>query len=347
MKMNGITMFTRYSELGASSRHRFYNYLPGLRELGWEANVSPFFDDAYLRRLYSGRRPAPSFLVDAYRRRLVALASAGEKLLIEYELLPFFPWQVERQFLRKRRYILNFDDNVWEKYARLPLLRGKFNALTASASGIIAANRFLEEKVTRLNRNVICIPTALNPDPYRRGDAKFDKFTLVWIGTPMTYPYLEQLAPVWRELATQIDYELLVIAGPGLAERVMPGVPMRLVDWSSQTEVELLGRAHVGVMPLPDDNFARGKSAFKLLQYFAAGIPAVASPIGENRQVIVENGNGFLADTAAEWSERIVRLYHDADLRNRLASGAAASAEQYSLRTWVPRLADFMEKVWR
>jgi len=342
-----ITMLTRYGELGASSRHRFYNYLPGLTAIGYEVTISPFFEDEYLRRLYTGRRPNPGALIGAYGRRLAALLRTDARMMVEYELLPYWPWGMEKWFLRGKKYLLNFDDNVWEKYAHSSFLYGKYDALTENAAGVIVANSFLEEKVSQLNPNVLRIPTALDPEPYRHIAGKFPVFTIVWIGTPVTYRYLEQLRPVWQQLATRMDFELLVIARKELSKRALEGVRMRFVDWSPEAETALLGQAHVGVMPLPDDLFARGKSAFKLLQYFAAGIPAVASPIGENRNVIDSGRNGLLAGTPDEWGAALEQLYCDAALRERLADAARLEAEKYSLQAWVPRLAAFMEKSWR
>jgi len=342
-----FTMLTRYSRLGASSRHRFYNYLPWLEMLGYQVKISPFFNDEYLRRLYAGRRPGLSPILSAYVRRFTELYSADSRLLIEYEALPLFPWFVERAFLRRSRFVLNFDDNVWEKYAHNILLDEKFDLLTRTASGVIVANSFLEEKVSQLNPNVIQIPTALDPEPYRQCKGKFERFTIAWIGTPVTYKFLENQTAVWQELAKKIDFELLVIAREDLAARALPGVSMRFIDWSEGTEASLLGQAHVGVMPLTDDLFAQGKSAFKLLQYFAAGIPVVASPIGENRHVVENGRNGFLAATDEEWLTRLEQLYHKPELRETMAAAAAVDVEKYSLAAWVPRLVAFLERSWQ
>ena len=341
-----ITMLTRYSELGASSRHRFYNYLPGLRMAGYEVKVSPFFGDEYLRQLYTGRHPNPGLIGGAYIRRLMDIFSAEQHLLVEYEALPFLPWPLEKWLLRKRQMIVNFDDNVWEKYAHSSLLEDKFDSITRAASGIIVANTFLEDKVSQLNSNVIQIPTALDPEPYRQGKTKFERFTVVWIGTPVTYKYLEQQATVWQTLAKKIDYDLLIIGKKDLERRALSGVNMRFVNWSVESEAALLRQSHVGIMPLTDDMFAQGKSAFKLLQYFAAGIPVLASPVGENRHVVENGKNGYLADENEEWIGRIEQLYREPALREELGAAAAVDVEKYTLAAWLPRLVAFLEKTW-
>ncbi|MDD3118250.1 MAG: glycosyltransferase family 4 protein [Victivallales bacterium] len=345
--MKKILMLPRYSALGASSRYRFYKYIMPLLRYGYDVEVSPFFDDAYLKRLYAGEKVSFRYLYSCYYRRLKTLWHSEPKLLIEYELLPFFPWPIERYFLRRKKYLLNFDDNVWEKYRRRCWLRHKYDHLTAGAAGVIVANEYLYRKVRRLNDNVIKVPTALDPEPYREPANKFARFTLVWIGTPVTYSYIGKFAPMFQELARHIDYELLIVARRELEAEAIPGVNMRFLDWSEEEESRILPQAHVGIMPLTRDAFSRGKSAFKILQYFAAGLPVVASPVGENRHVITDGKNGFLAPDTAAWVQRIIALHDHAELYRAMAAAAAESADEYSLQTWIPEVVNFIERTFR
>ena len=345
--MKKIGMLTRYSSLGASSRYRFYKYIMPLLRYGYDVEVSPFFDDEYLNRLYSRRRVGYRHILHCYWRRLAALWHSGRELLIEYELFPLVPWLVEKCFLHRKKYILNFDDNVWEKYRRRPWLRNKYNRLAERAEGVIVANEYLYRKVRRLNDNVIKVPTALDPEPYQEPAEKFARFTLIWIGTPITYRYIREFAPMFQELARQIDYELLIVARKELELDAIRGVNMRFLTWSEEGESLILPKAHVGIMPLVRDAFSRGKSAFKILQYFAAGIPAVASPVGENRYVIDDGRNGFLPHNDAEWIARIVALHDDPALYSRIAAESAASADEYSLETWIPEVINFIERTFK
>ena len=153
-----LTMFTRYNTLGASSRYRYYMYAARLRDAGEQVEIFNFFDEQYLRRLYKGRRAGIFNILKAYWGRLKSVLNAGDNLLIEYELFPFLPYWVEHMFLKRRKYILNFDDNVWEKYAGRIFLAGKYDALVSNAAGIIAANDFLYEKVSKLNDNIYRAP---------------------------------------------------------------------------------------------------------------------------------------------------------------------------------------------
>ncbi len=338
--MRELGVYTRYSRLGASSRLRYCDYFDAWRDAGFDVRFHPLLGDAYLRRLYATGRKSPLHAVSGLLRRMAGMPFLPERLMIEYELLPGFGASVELAFLKKKRYVLNFDDNVWEKYPPGTPLAGKYDALVRNAAGVIAANDFLLEKLARHNENIIKIPTAVDLGRYDISTVKHSIFTLAWIGTPVTYAYLEAALPALRAMARAVDFELLVIARAELAARPLPGVRCRWIDWCEEAEVEELSRCHVGIMPLPDDPFARGKSAYKLIQYLAAGLPVIASPIGENRCVVLPGENGFLAETLEEWAEALCFL-----VQNDLSAGARASAERYSLKKYRRLSAEFLRRV--
>ncbi|MFA7230852.1 MAG: glycosyltransferase [Victivallaceae bacterium] len=342
--MNKISIFTRYDTLGASSRYRYFMYADRLRQIGVEAEISPFLDNIYLEDLYQGRNIAPMRIVKAYFKRFYAGFRAADNVILEYELLPYMPFWIGQLFLRKRRYILNFDDNVWLKYSDRMFLSKKFDRLVKRAAGIIVANDFLYQKVAAINDRVIKIPTVIDLNLYRCEKPKFEKFTVVWIGTPVTYKYLRCHADTLHAMASEVDFELLVLAKKELVSEKIPGVNMRFVDWSQELECELLARSHVGIMPLTDDDFSRGKSAFKIIQYLAAGIPVIASPIGENVNVLENGVNGFLPANREHWVSSLRRLAQDSGFYNTMAAAAKESAEKYSIQKYFPVFLDFINK---
>lgn len=338
--MKKLSIFTRYDKLGASSRYRYFMYEKYLSKVGYDLGYYYFYDDAYLRALYAGRRKLCA-LPQAWLRRLRDLRHSAKNLLIEYELFPFLPYWFDRMFLKNRSYVVNFDDNVWEKYAKIPWLRNKFNRIVANAAGVIVANDFLYYKTIQLNSNVIKIPTVPNALLYNSDQPKFEKFTLVWIGTPVTYRFVEEHAEVLRTIDSAVEFELLVIASSTLKK--IPGVHMRCVDWSPEVEIELLCRSHVGIMPLTDDSFAHGKSSFKIIQYFAAGLPAVASPIGENREVVKNGQNGFLPSSPEEWVTAIKKL-SDQKLLQEMSKNAKESSKFLTVQYWQKTLLEFINQ---
>ena len=341
---NRIGFYPRYDRLGASSRLRFFLfYERWLREEGARElpAIHPGMSDAYLRALYGGKCGMIRKLREWFRlwHRAFGLE---RRLVIEYELLPGAPWAVEKLFLGRRRYVLNFDDNVWEKYRKRPLLKGKFDSLIRNAAGVIVANHFLYEKVAKLQKNIALIPTVVDESPYRVPSEKFDRFTVVWIGTPVTYCYLERFSDALRAMSRAVDFELLVVAREALAARPLPGVRTRFADWSEATEAEALKRSHVGIMPLTDDVFSQGKSAYKLIQYQAAGLPALASPVGENKHLIRPGVNGFLPETPEEWAAALRTLHDDRELYRSCAENAQHESAQYTLERYFPVYRKFL-----
>ena len=346
-KFMKLSIYTRYDKLGASSRYRYFMYLDGLCRAGWSARIHPFFSNRYLKKLYStGRKSGVSFIVSTLKR-VIQLQFSGKQLLIEYELLPFVSYKIERRLLKNKKYVLNFDDDVWEKYRSKPALADKFDKLITAASGVIVANDMLWERCLRLNNNVIKIPTVVDTNLYCSDKPKFERFTVVWIGTPVTYCFLQKYKKQLQAMAEKIDFELLVIAVKRLEKKAIPGVNMRFVDWSQENEIELLMRSHVGIMPLTDDAFARGKSAFKLIQYLAAGIPVIASPVGENCTVVNDEVNGFLAYNSENWVDYLETLATDQVLYNKFAQAAKNSATQFSVQKYSPIMMKFLDKVFK
>ena len=339
-----LGIYTRYTELGASSRLRCIRYADTLRGGGFDVRMHPLFGDDTLRALYDGRGRSVKLARDL-ARRMFRLPRAEKNLWIEYELLPGVAYGIEKLYLRHRRYVLSFDDAVYLNYRGKKLLDGKFERLAAGAAGVMAANDLLVEHFSHFNADTVKIPTAVDTDSLRPGAEKFPRFTVVWIGTPVTFKaHLAPFAPMLNELARELDFDLLLIGAPNAAAQIFPGA--RIEAWSEAAERELLPQCHAGIMPLPEnDAFAAGKSAYKLLQYLAAGIPSVASPVGENRVVVRDGETGFLASSPEEWRTAFQRLAADEKLRGELAAASREEAEKYSFRHYAPVVEKFFEKI--
>lgn len=336
--MKKIILWTRYGKLGASSRLRFYNFVPFLGNAGWQVAVHNFFDDSYLHKLYSGGGKSIPALFAAWWKRLKEMADAPADVpaLIEYELLPYLPFAAEKKFLDSRRFVLNFDDDVFLRYRNMPLLKNKFPELLRRSSGVICANEHLLETAGKWQENLCKIPTVPPPVLPERV-AKASRFTVVWTGNPATFPYLAAHAGILRKAAEKCDFQLLIVGGG----KTLPGVDCRLVPWSESAEDHALKYAHVGIMPLPDTPFARGKSAYKLIRYLQYGLPAVASPVGENLRVLQHGVTGFFAGSAAEWTDALCRLANPA-VREIMGSAIAAAAEKYRPESAAETLNDFL-----
>ena len=343
--MKNISFFTKYTSLGASSRYRSFFFMRQMLNKNYNISIHSFLDSEYLDNLYGNKPQNIWKIASSYFSQIFSLFTSSKNLIIENELFPYLPYWFEKIFLRHKHYILNFDDNVWSNYEDKFWLKNKYNKLIQGADGIIVANDFLVDKVKPLQSTIVKIPTVIDLEDYGDIAEKNKIFTLVWIGTPITYRYIESHAKMFQELAEKIDYQLCVVATNALSERAIDGVNMKFIDWSLENEVAYLRQAHIGIMPLDNDGFSQGKSAFKLIQYLAAGIPLMGSPIGENNRVVENMKNGYLVSTNEEWIKKVELLYNDEQLYKQLALNSEKNAYNYSIQKYFPLYEDFINTV--
>ena len=339
--MRKVGFWCRYTPLGASSRLRFFEYVPLLEKFDWQAECHTFFDEAYLTDLYSGRKRIFTGIVPAWFRRLKEMRNAPDDIpaVIEYEMLPYLPYLLEKGFLSRRKYILNFDDAVYLRYEKLPFLKNKFPQLISGAAGVICANHFLMEKFRKYSDNILFLPTVPPHLPSVKLP-EYPRFTLLWTGTPVTFPFLAERSKALQMAAQQVDFDLMILGGTEMIQ----GVNCRVEKWSCEIEQEALLRSHAGLMPLPDTPFAKGKSAYKLLRYFQAGLPVVASPVGENNFVVENGKTGFLVQSDRDFADAIVALSHE-HRRRQMQKEIEKSAGKYDIDRAAETLAGFMNKI--
>lgn len=326
-----IVGFPRYDRLGASSRLRFLNLMTPLSEWGVQVRNFPFFDNSYLHNLYQGKRNSPQAVASWYVRRalrLLALAARRDRpdvLWIEKECLPWLPLFLEQGVLRRFPYVLDFDDAWHLRYTGhnnlliRRLLSAKLESLVANAALTVTGNDMLADWARQAGAHqVLKMPTPIDVrryplTPATRTDGSF---RIGWIGTPSSAPHLSMIAQPLAQLAATGP---AVLVSVGAAPLGLPGIQEEFHPWSETAEGAVLASLDVGVMPLIDTPFARGKSGYKLLQYMAAGKPVVASPVGENCAIIRED-NGFLAATPLQWYAALDNLRRSPDLRQRLGA---------------------------
>ncbi len=339
-----LSLFTRYTSQGASSRYRFFMYVSKLMANDYNVETHSFFYPEYLDDIYGQKHPSRIKILLCYFSRVFALFKSAKNLYIEYELFPKIPYFFEKLFLKNKKYVLNFDDDVWSNYEKSSSLSDKYDLLVRGAAGVVVANDYLFEKVKKLNSNVIKIPTVVDLDDYKGDFEKFERLSIVWIGTPVTYKYILSHAEIFQEIAKKIDFDLLIIASKKLESKKIEGVNMRFFDWSPRNEVEILKRSHIGIMPLDDDGFAHGKSAFKLIQYLAAGIPSIATDLGENRNIVTHGLNGYLVRTKEDWEQKIECICNDKLELDKITTNIK-QAEAFSLQKYVHVFDNFLRKI--
>lgn len=349
-----VVAFTKYDREAASTRQRFLQYGPALAAAGIELTYRPLLDDAYVRSLATGERWSRARLLKSYLERLTrAFRRPDADILWIYgELFPYLPLMFDRLVLRSGTPVVyDCDDAFFVAYNHHPrplvrrFLSGKIEKLIAAADAVTCGNEFLRDYAERFCEDCIVLPTVVDTDIYR--PAPHDNAgapTIGWIGSPSTWENVRPLLPVLERVCAEHGARFRVI-GAGKDAQADLFSAMELVEWSEEQEVTEVQGFDIGIAPLIDAQFQRGKSGYKLIQYMACAVPAIASPVGANR-TIIDSASGLFADTSDQWKDALDRLLGDPGLRQRLGSAARARAvEHYSLQAHAPRLIALFQEV--
>jgi glycosyltransferase involved in cell wall biosynthesis len=315
-----VLALARYGPVAASARYRMFEMVPRLASEGITLDVQPLLPDAYVRSLRVRGAGMVLALARAYVDRVAAMLRSGayDAVFVQYEALPWVPAALEQALYRRDvPLVLDYDDAWHHRYQEhrsglvRALLGGKIPALVRAADAVVVGSRYLEAFAQALDARVVRIPTSIELERYPRAPRVRDAAAppvIGWIGSPATAPYLAPLAEPLRAVAERTGARVTVIGAPPGA---LAGPHVEVVPWSAASEVALLDAMDVGIMPVPDEPFARGKCAFKLIQYMGAWKPVVASPVGENQHVVAPGENGWLATSAEEWQGALERVLTD------------------------------------
>lgn len=329
-----------------------FQYEPALRGLGINVKYSPFFSNEYLTLIYGGQRARAS-VISAYLRRLLQMGAgfSADLLWIEKEALPWVPFLIERAFIPKSSpIVMDYDDAVFHRYDLHPsffvrrLLASKIDRLMAVSDLVIAGNAYLAARAEAAGaRHVEIVPTVVDLEAYRPAVARpvSDSGTIGWIGTPSTWTeFLAAMMPLLLDVVGREGGRVMAV-GAGRSATSHP-----LFDnlpWSEDTEITQIQAMDIGIMPLTDTPWARGKCGYKLIQYMACGLPVVASPVGVNAEIVEHGVNGFLASSETEWREALASLLCDPVLRQKMgAAGRQKVEKEFSLQVWGPRVATML-----
>ncbi len=333
-------------------RFRIEQWEPILSENGIEITYAPF-ETEELKNVLHGRGRVlakVNAVTRNMRRRSRELSDLGEFDLVylfrEAALLgpPWFERKIGRS---KVPVIFDFDDAIFHSYKSpsngyLSYLKfpGKAAEICRLSTHIMAGNEYLADYSRQYNQNVTIVPTTIDADKYKVADKGAGPATLTigWSGSFSTIQHLDTIRDVLQELAQTESFRLRVIGSP---DYEIEGVDVDSVQWRSETEIADLEKMDIGLMPLPDDNWSKGKCGLKALQYMALEIPTICSPVGVNSTIIQEGKNGFLAGDKAEWIEKLKLLIHDTDLRRQIGRAGRLTVEQeYSAKVIAPRVAE-------
>ncbi len=349
--VNILFLFPYPLEKAPSQRFRFEQYFDALLREGHSIDSQSFWGPHYWNVLYG----KGNFLVKArgllngFGRRLKVLGQvpSADIVFIHRELTPIgppiFEWLIAKVF--RKKIIYDFDDAIWlpntsesNKIAAWLKWHSKTGSICQWVWKVSVGNSYLAEYGRRFNEKVVINPTTIDADNHHtlpeKRKSKDTPLNIGWTGTHSTLPYLDALWPVLEELSKKQAFNFTVISNQA------PGVEfpwLRFVPWKKETEVFDLATFDIGVMPLSDNEWSKGKCGFKALQYMALEIPTIASPVGVNVDIIKDGSNGLLAKSYSDWLVALGQLLTNDGLRKKLGeAGRMTVQDRYSVKANTP-----------
>jgi glycosyltransferase involved in cell wall biosynthesis len=357
--MRVLALMPALYDTSPSQRYRLEQWEPLLRERGVEITYEPFEDEELHASLYKpgmiGKKLQLVTRGLGRRMSLVRKAKDYDLVYILREAALLGPPVFEKLIHQQRvPIVFDFDDAIFVSYRSpsngyLSYLKfaSKTKAICRMASHVMVGNPYLAEYARQVNDRVTVIPTTIDTEKYRPSAEESSSGPLVigWTGSYSTVQHLDTLRGALKRLAEKEAFSLRVIGTPTYE---LSSINVEAVAWRAETELQDLAGIDIGVMPLPDDKWSKGKCGLKALQFMALGIPTVCSPVGVNTDIIQDDQNGLIASTEDEWVEKLSRLLRSRELRQRLGQAGRATVEQkYSAITQTPRVYEIFKSVVR
>lgn len=338
-----------------SQRFRFEFFLKHLEDKSIIYRFQAFYSDYAWKNLYLPGKEFHKilFVAQGFLRRILILPALlnSHFIFIHREVTPLgppvFEWLIAK--ILRKKVIFDFDDAIWmndghdSKLNWLIKARWKIASICKWSWKVTAGNEFLAGFAKQYCKQVIILPTVVNTDLHApmEKSGSVERLTIGWTGSHSTLFYLNDIVPVLSALEKQFDFNFLVIANRDPELKLKN---YQFLKWKKETEAEDLRKIDIGIMPLEDSEWSKGKCGFKLIQYLSIGVPAVASPVGVNSEIISDGKTGFLASNDTEWQSALRRLLENEQLRKELgANGRNLIEEKYSVSSQTDRFVNLFE----
>lgn len=313
-----ILFFTKYNELGPSSRYRVYQYLDTYKNAGIHVVVSPLFGSHFFT---SNLIKKIVFTFFYYLRRTYKLFQINkyDLIYIEYEIFPYFPSIFEKLFrILNVKYIVDYDDaifhnyNVSNNFFIKSLLSNKIDNVIKNANYVVSGSPYLTRYISQLNAKYIEIPTSVSKVKYfpKTKTTTNAVFTIGWIGSTATSFNVLKLIPAFEELTKKLKFQLNLIGFDKNQYNKLEHLNVNFIPWDSKTEIEEIHKFDVGIMPLDNTPFNQGKCGFKLIQYMGCSLPTIATPLEANVK-INRNKKNLFAITDEDWVLAFEKVFNN------------------------------------
>jgi glycosyltransferase involved in cell wall biosynthesis len=342
-------------------RYRYEQYIPFLEKNGYSFERSNLLNEKDDKIFYSHGNYFKKFFIFL---KTWKIRMQDKRRMNDYDIIFVYrdalvtrSTYFERKFAAsKAKMIYDFDDAIWmqgvsQGNRRLAFMKNpaKTKTIIQYADMVFAGNQFLANYALQFNKNVRIVPSTIDTDRYIKKDTKADngKICIGWTGSSTTIQHFQTALPVLQKIKEQygerVEFRIIGDKNYFCKELNTQGMP-----WSSSTEVEDLSYVDIGIMPLPDNEWEKGKCGMKGLQYMGLAIPAVMSPVGANNDIIDDGVNGYLPQTENEWIKRLSMLIEDADLRLTIGNaGRKTVEERYSVHAWRQKYLDNFNELTR
>ena len=343
-----VLFIVPYSSEGASNRYRVEQYLPYLKKEGMDYDIRPFVFKEFYEIIYLKRgffKKIIYFIKSLFNRIYdILMLYKYDLVFIHREACPFgppvFEWLVYKS---NKPIIFDFDDAIFlqnfnpiNRIYRFLKFPSKTNMIIKMSSAVIVANKFLLEYSLALNKKTNIIATSIDTEKFYVTRKTDSRLIVGWIGSPTTAVYLRIIFNAMQSLSRKYAFILRII-GAG-TEISIPGVKIENCAWQLDREIQDFQSLDIGIYPMPDTLWTRGKAGFKAIQYMAVGVPVVASSVGIINEIIQDGVNGFLADNDTQWIESIAQLIEDHSLREKIGlEGRKTAKERFSVQANVHR----------
>lgn len=323
-----------------SQRFRFEQYYNELRASQATFDVQSFIDHKTWSILYKkGHQLAKvAGIMRGFLRRIILLfrVMRYDYVFIHREAAPLgppvFEWIIA--VMLRKKVIYDFDDAIWmpnvsdsNRFASRLKWYSKVSSICKWSYKVSCGNEFLAAYASKYNQKIVVIPTFVNTDSYKPGINQNEKITIGWTGSLSTNKYLEDIDDILCEVQRATDCHIICISNkpPSLTAK------FEFILWDKHKEIVDLQRFDIGIMPLTDDEWSKGKCGFKLIQYLSVGIPAIASPVGVNKEIITNDINGYLCNNRTDWIGRLIELCQNTMRRKEMGkAGRAVIVSRYS-----------------
>ena len=352
-----LIFLTKYGNHAASSRLRAYQYQNKINLSSLDVEVQPLLSNLYVEKINNDKPVRFYYLIYLFMRRLVFLLATKKNdiVIIHTELFPFVP-PIFEWFLFKsnRKVYLDYDDAIFHRYDLSSnaiikfFLSKKIKYLMKEADGVICGNRYLEQYAHDSgSTNTIILPTLIDIEKYPEVKNKTNNkvFTVGWIGSPTTSIYLDLIKEPLSKLGNKIPVRLYLVGAGNNFKMKINNVEILSLPWSQENEVRALSEFDIGIMPLFNESWEKGKCAFKLIQYMGSFLPVIASNVGMNSEVVHNGKNGYLASNSEEWFNGLYKIYLSEKIRDDMGyEGRAQIEEKFTIQTRIPDFVKFISR---